>query len=166
MPPTVVRQVDEKDGIVQLYIDNISKYDHKYLNQLSSIEKSNKTKLLKQPFIENLKINFPDINRNDFISLKEYTEKMPLYYFEYKEAYWIKDIKKYHRIHKHLLPFNKKEDYSSQTIKKLKRINNYTIKKLLVNSFKKDIYINGILYRKKLILEEMKRLKEKDPLLN
>ena len=121
---------------------------------------------LKNPSIQTLKSVFPDLRSNRMNDLKKIIKRQQhIYWFKYKCAYWIKDIKKFQPVHTHLLPFNSVLHYSSKTVKKLRLLNKRTLEKILIEDSSGQYHqniINGILYRRDVILKEVESLKKKE----
>ena len=83
-------------------------------------------------------------------------------YFIYKDFYFISTPRK---IYKHFLPIKKYSDYSPQTIERVKLLDEKTLKDLSTGYLKENKnFINGVLHRQELFLEEMKKLRNKESL--
>jgi len=226
VPPTVIRNIDGKEGVIQLFVENISNKDRgTYLDRLSPVQKSNmyifffltgmedvgyhntliskkclrpvsidndsmgivlnqygslfpfrifyiknyktvlseedykkapfeKALILKKPSVKTLEKTFFGVKEDKMSFLKGRAKKYGvLTYFKYKNAYWVKYYtgKFPVKFMKHLLPLNNIEDYSPQTIEKIKALDKKTIIKL--SPIGKRSVINGIFHRRNLILE-------------
>ena len=105
-----------------------------------------------------------------FLQIKEDMKTWPpvddssISWLKYKGAYWIATTQWYNEllVSKHLLPIKKIEDFSPKTLKKLRKITHRKLKQLLMGKYKdSQTVINGILYRKDVILKEVEKMKLK-----
>ena len=112
---------------------------------------------LNNPSYHTLNTTFPGLSRRNMKKLIEAGKKYnSLYYFKYKENYWIHLNKPV--IYEHLLPITA---FSPKLTQQLKSLDRAVLSRLIVRDTKKThITINGILYRKSIILKEVEKLKK------
>ena len=116
---------------------------------------------LKSADFETLKALFPGLSFKHINKVRRnFIRNNNISYFRYKSYYFVK----YPRdIYKHFLPIKNYSDYSPQTIKKVKLLNEKILKELAIGYLKEDTnFINGVLHRRELFLNEIKKLKEKE----
>ena len=114
----------------------------------------------KIPPFENLKRVFPGLKEDKILYLKktfQRADKNTISYFKYKQAWWIKYSKK-NRIIRYLLPLSG-ESLPAKTLRKLKKLNKKSIKELLKPYKMDQSVINGIFFRRNLILKTIEKRK-------
>lgn len=130
--------------------------DEKNLTELS-FQKPIKSKI---PPLENLEKVFPGLKEDKILYLKETfkrADKNTISYFKYKQAWWVKYSKK-RRITRYLLPLSV-ENLTAKTLRKLKKLNKKSIKKLLKPYKINQSVINGVFHRRNLILKKIEKRK-------
>ena len=86
-------------------------------------------------------------------------------WLKYKGTYWVTTTKWYKEllVSRHLLPIEKIKDFSPKTLKKLRKITYKELKRLLIGNYKDSrTFINGVLYRRDMILKEVEKMRTKE----
>ena len=112
-----------------------------------------KTIILKDFSLESLQNTFVDLSLDEIKYMKRnYEDKGSIHYLRYKNQYYVK-IKP--RIYKYFIPPSKNiEDYSTETINKVRMINEDLLRDLAHGFLKKqNTFLEGFLYRKDLFLK-------------
>ena len=119
-----------------------------------------KAVIFKKPSFEAIEDTFPGLTfKYKNMIRKKLLLNKSISYFKYKTFYFISFPED---LHKHLLPIKKYSDYSPQTIKRVKLLDERAIKSLAIDNLKESTtFVDGILHRRELFLTEIKRLKEK-----
>ena len=86
-------------------------------------------------------------------------------YLKYKDTYWITETERFNHlfVSKYLFPIEKTSDFSRKTLRKLKKLNHSLLKQVLAGDYgKSQTFINGILFRRDLLLGEVEKMKKKE----